>query len=158
MTGLLMCFLLGLIVLTAHPKIRNTKFEVFYYTHQLFIPFLALCFIHGSFCFIKTNTEDRCETGPQFWKYILFPGTLYFGERIYRMFRSREVHRILKVIRTHQTSLRFNFKKDPLMYFPDSIYVLICHAFHLSNGIHLLLHLVQTSQYTSESDVYLRLV
>lgn len=43
-------------------------FQIFYWTHLLYIPFWILVVIHG----------------PNFWKWLLVPGLIYLCERIYR--------------------------------------------------------------------------
>lgn len=45
------------------------KFQVFYWTHLLYIPFWVLLFFHG----------------PNFWKWFIIPGVIYIVERILRL-------------------------------------------------------------------------
>lgn len=62
-----------------HRSVKRGQFEIFWYTHMLFPVFLFFCIIHGM------NT-----IGPNFWKFFIGPGSIYFVERIYRFKKERE--------------------------------------------------------------------
>ncbi|KAJ0171651.1 hypothetical protein K1T71_012414 [Dendrolimus kikuchii] len=55
---------------------RGGCFEVFYWTHLLYVPFWLLLIFHG----------------PNFWKWFVVPGTLYIGERILRLIWLKSNH------------------------------------------------------------------
>jgi hypothetical protein len=83
-TGVLALLLIALITTTALiRRLRKNRFEVFYYTHHLFICFYAVLLLHGSFCFVKTDHAPYCR-GPSTWKYVLVPLTVYAVDRIWR--------------------------------------------------------------------------
>ena len=73
-TGLALFILYIIIFLASVPIVRRRCYEVFYYIHQLFIPCIVLMFLHH---------DDKT-----FYKYVAFPGTVYFLDRIYRVVRS----------------------------------------------------------------------
>ncbi|KAJ1502216.1 NADPH oxidase 4 [Coelomomyces lativittatus] len=79
-TGWTLVGLLFIITLTSVPKcVRKAHFEVFYYTHFLFFVFLAILCLHGTASWLSSPTS---------WKFLLFPTSLYVGERLWRAYRT----------------------------------------------------------------------
>lgn len=73
-TGFLLCIALGVMVLCSQPFVRRRgSFEVFYYTHLLYVPYWVFLLLHG----------------PNFWKWFLVPGVVYIVERIARLIHMR---------------------------------------------------------------------
>jgi NADPH oxidase len=62
----------------AIERVRRWYFEVFWYSHHLFIPFFALLLAHG--------TAAQLEPA-QFWMWFLGPAILYLLERLIRVGR-----------------------------------------------------------------------
>ncbi len=56
---------------TAVERIRRWYFEVFWYSHHLFIVFYAMLLAHGTAALLEQ---------PQFWMYFIAPGTAYLIE------------------------------------------------------------------------------
>ncbi|KAL0810683.1 hypothetical protein ABMA28_010013 [Loxostege sticticalis] len=76
-TGVALCFVLAIVFGCSQPCIRRGgSFEVFYWTHLLYIPFWVLLLFHG----------------PNFWKWFVLPGTIYIVERIVRLVWMRSEH------------------------------------------------------------------
>ncbi|XP_065216938.1 NADPH oxidase 5-like [Planococcus citri] len=68
-TGVILVVILLIMFICSQPFVRRGgSFEIFYWTHLLYIPFWILLIIHG----------------PNFWKWLLVPGLIYLCERIYR--------------------------------------------------------------------------
>lgn len=68
-TGMALFSILLIMFICSQPFVRRKgSFEVFYWTHLLYIPFWILCLFHG----------------PNFWKWFLVPGIVYIIERILR--------------------------------------------------------------------------
>ncbi|KAL5288492.1 NOX5 family protein [Megaselia abdita] len=68
-TGFALFFILLVMFLCSLPFIRRKgSFEIFYWTHLLYIPFWFLVILHG----------------PNFWKWFIIPGFIYLVERIMR--------------------------------------------------------------------------
>ncbi|ESO81905.1 hypothetical protein LOTGIDRAFT_207486 [Lottia gigantea] len=68
-TGVLLCPILIVMVICSMSFVRRSgHFEIFYYTHMLYIPFWILCIIHAS----------------NFWKWFIAPGLIFFVESILR--------------------------------------------------------------------------
>nr|KAF6486213.1 hypothetical protein HJG63_014284 [Rousettus aegyptiacus] len=65
-TGVALLLLLLLMFVCSSPCIRRSgHFEVFYWTHLSYLPMWLLLILHG----------------PNFWKWLLVPGTLFFLEK-----------------------------------------------------------------------------
>ena len=70
-TGFALITILAIMFLCSMPFVRRSgKFEVFYFTHLLYMPFYILLILHA----------------PNFWKWALGPLLLYILERLYRLF------------------------------------------------------------------------
>lgn len=64
---------------SAHDNTKRGQFEVFWYSHHLFVIFFILLLLHG-----------QPGYGPNFWKWFVGPGGLYLIERILRWRRSQK--------------------------------------------------------------------
>nr|XP_018898413.1 PREDICTED: NADPH oxidase 5 [Bemisia tabaci]XP_018898414.1 PREDICTED: NADPH oxidase 5 [Bemisia tabaci] len=68
-TGVLLATILSIMFICSQTFVRRGgSFEIFYWTHLLYVPFWILLIIHG----------------PNFWKWYIIPGLLYLGERVFR--------------------------------------------------------------------------
>jgi NADPH oxidase len=94
---------------TAHHKIRNQCFEAFWYTHHLAFFFMIGLYTHATGCFVRDSVDpDYISTFPFYstqhclgyesWRYTIWPGLLYFGERMYREYRGRKATKLSKVL------------------------------------------------------------
>ena len=125
-TGHVMLFCMLMMFTTAHARIRQQSYETFWYTHHLFIPFLLALYTHATGCFVRDGKEpyspfagnpfwDHC-LGYEGWRWELFGGGLYLGERIYREINSRRQTRITKVIRHPYDAMEIQFEKPSMRY------------------------------------------
>ncbi|TRM60226.1 ferric reductase NAD binding domain-containing protein [Schizophyllum amplum] len=108
-TGHFMLFIMVLMYTTAHNKIRHQCFEVFWYTHHLAFFFMLGLYTHATGCFVRDSVDpdyipsfpfystDHC-LGYLSWRFIIWPGILYFGERVLREVRARRATRLSKVL------------------------------------------------------------
>ncbi|XP_044745460.1 NADPH oxidase 5 isoform X2 [Coccinella septempunctata] len=70
-TGVALVFILLLMVPCSQKFVRRGGcFEIFYWTHLMYIPFWILLLIHG----------------PNFWKWFALPGIIYIIERLMRFY------------------------------------------------------------------------
>ncbi|XP_038616562.1 cytochrome b-245 heavy chain [Tachyglossus aculeatus] len=126
-TGVVITLCLILIITSSTKTIRRSYFEVFWYTHHLFVIFFIGLAIHGYGRIVRGQTEmslkdhniTECKQNitswgkngscpiPQFsgnppmtWKWIVGPMILYFCERLVRFWRSQQKVVITKVV-TH---------------------------------------------------------
>lgn len=73
-TGIILIFILAVMTMCSMPFVRRGGcFEIFYWSHLLYIPFWILLILHG----------------PNFWKWFVGPGTIYLLERTRRIASSR---------------------------------------------------------------------
>ncbi|KAK1129558.1 hypothetical protein K0M31_019275 [Melipona bicolor] len=73
-TGVILIILLIVIMMCSMPFVRRGGcFEVFYWSHLLYVPFWILMILHG----------------PNFWKWFVGPGVMYLLEKIRRIAWSR---------------------------------------------------------------------
>ncbi|MBN3281191.1 CY24B protein, partial [Polyodon spathula] len=114
-TGVIITLSLILIITSSMEVIRRSYYEVFWYTHHLFIIFFAGLVFHGAGRIVRSQTQDSmsehnvtyCKDRPldwgkipecpvpQFaggapgtWMWVLGPMVLYVFERILRLYRS----------------------------------------------------------------------
>ncbi|KAL6174937.1 hypothetical protein ACLB2K_051582 [Fragaria x ananassa] len=102
------CLLTGLVIwITALPQIRRRQFEIFYYTHHLYMVFLLFFLFHAG---------DRHF-------YTVFPGIFLFGlDKLLRIIQSRPETCILSARVFPSKAIELILPKDPgLKYTPTSV-------------------------------------
>jgi len=108
-TGHFMLLIMLLMYTTASAKVRNQCFEAFWYTHHLAFFFMIGLYTHATGCFVRDSTDpDYIPTFPFYstehclgylsWRYTIWPGIIYFGERAYREYRARRSTKLSKVL------------------------------------------------------------
>ncbi|GAB5572004.1 NADPH oxidase 4 isoform X5 [Prionailurus iriomotensis] len=150
-TGLIISLAFILIMTSSTEFIRQVSYELFWYTHHVFIIFFISLAIHGAgrivrgqtpesqllhnvtFCkdhYAQWQTAAQCPT-PQFsgkepsaWKWVLGPVVLYTCERIIRFWRFRQEVVITKVVSHPSGVLELHMKKRNFKMAPGQ-YVLI---------------------------------
>lgn len=119
-----MLLIMLLMYTTAHHKIRNQCFEAFWYTHHLAFFFMLGLYTHATGCFVRdTANPDYIPTFPFYstqhclgylsWRYTIWPGIIYFGERMYREYRARRATRLSKLLVHPSGMFRYPFKSQP---------------------------------------------
>ena len=104
-----MLLIMVIMYTTAHHKIRRQCFEAFWYTHHLAFFFMIALYTHATGCFVRDTADpDYIATFPFYstehclgylsWRFIIWPGILYFGERVWREIRARRATRLSKVL------------------------------------------------------------
>lgn len=91
---------------TALPRVRRRMFELFYYAHHLYVPFVLFCALHvgvTAFCFV-------------------LPGVFVFAvDRCLRFLQSRARVRLVSARLLPSQAVELNFAKSPcLKYSPTS--------------------------------------
>ncbi|KAJ7786237.1 NADPH oxidase [Mycena metata] len=108
-TGHFMLLIMLLMYSTAAQKVRTQCFEAFWYTHHLAFFFMLGLYTHATGCFVRDSTDpDYIPTFPFYstehclgylsWRFTIWPGILYFGERAYREYRARRSTKLSKVL------------------------------------------------------------
>ncbi|XP_032410982.1 NADPH oxidase 1 [Xiphophorus hellerii] len=125
LTGVIITLALILIITSSMEVIRRNYFEVFWYTHHLFIIFFAGLVIHGIGYIVRRQDEDsyeehnplfchnrtedwgkipecpipQFEGGPaQTWRYVIGPMVIYLCERLLRFIRYMQNVQYRKIV------------------------------------------------------------
>jgi len=126
-TGHFMLLIMLLMYSTAHHKIRQQCFEAFWYTHHLAFFFMIGLYTHATGCFVRDSVNpDYIPTFPFYstqhclgyesWRFIIWPGILYFGERVYREYRARRATRLSKVLVHPSGAMELRIVKPSFKY------------------------------------------
>jgi len=126
-TGHFMLLIMVIMYSTAHQKIRNQCFEAFWYTHHLAFFFMLGLYTHATGCFVRDQADpDFIKTFPFYstehclgylsWRYTIWPGIIYFGERIYREIRARRSTTLERVLVHPSGAMEFRIKKPSFKY------------------------------------------
>ncbi|KAI9142397.1 ferric reductase NAD binding domain-containing protein [Paraphysoderma sedebokerense] len=97
-TGQVATLAFFLMVTSSMEGCRRANFELFWYTHHLFIIFFVALIAHGQFCFIKADRAPQCNVGGTFWRWFVAGGFFYLIERILREVRGRQPTHIHKIV------------------------------------------------------------
>lgn len=137
-TGIVITLCLILIITSSTKTIRRSYFEVFWYTHHLFVIFFIGLAIHGAERIVRGQTPESLQKHnitmcyqnisdwgkskdcpvPQFygnppmtWKWIVGPMFLYLCERLVRFWRSQQKVVITKVVTHPFKTIELQMKK-----------------------------------------------
>eukprot|EP01132_Coremiostelium_polycephalum_P005567 gene5567-6933_t len=102
---------------SAIESIRRPMFEIFWFTHHLFIVFFGLLVVHGMAGLLEPAT---------FWKWVIGPCALYILERIVRIARSKKTT-MLVLARQHPSRvIEVRMKTESFKYKPGQYLFLNC--------------------------------
>ncbi|XP_004645954.1 cytochrome b-245 heavy chain [Octodon degus] len=137
-TGIVITLCLILIITSSTKTIRRSYFEVFWYTHHLFVIFFIGLAIHGAERIVRGQTTESLENHkihkcaqnitewgkvkdcpipvfsgnpPMTWKWIVGPMFLYLCERLVRFWRSQQKVVITKVVTHPFKTIELQMKK-----------------------------------------------
>uniref|UniRef100_UPI0037E7D25D cytochrome b-245 heavy chain n=1 Tax=Semicossyphus pulcher TaxID=241346 RepID=UPI0037E7D25D len=139
LTGVAITLALILIITSSMEVIRRSYFEVFWYTHHLFIIFFIGLVLHGFGRIVRgqtpgsleTNNPEKCANQsanwgvdgsdcavpvfagnpPMTWKWVVGPMILYVCERLVRIYRSHQKVVITKVVMHPSKTLELQMKR-----------------------------------------------
>ncbi|CDQ91353.1 unnamed protein product [Oncorhynchus mykiss] len=139
LTGVVITLALILIITSSMEVIRRSYFEVFWYTHHLFIIFFIGLVFHGFGRIVRGQTAtsllenkpsqcaDQFESWgkngtfcpkpefagnpPMTWKWVVGPMILYVCERLVRFYRSQQKVVITKVVMHPSKTLELQMKR-----------------------------------------------
>ncbi|XP_060714920.1 cytochrome b-245 heavy chain [Tachysurus vachellii] len=138
LTGVVITLALILIITSSMEVIRRSYFEVFWFTHHLFIIFFIGLVLHGVGRIVRGQTPDSvkhhnplncserferwgldhdCPTPvfagnkPGTWQWVLGPMILYVFEMLVRFYRSKQKVVITKVVMHPSKTLELQLKK-----------------------------------------------
>lgn len=138
LTGVIITLSLILIITSSMEVIRRSYFEVFWYTHHLFIIFFAGLVFHGAGRIVRSQTttdpphnythcKDLSEQWgkipecpfpqfaggfPQTWMWVIAPMFLYLCERILRFIRYTQTVRYRKIVMRPSKVLELQLVKN----------------------------------------------
>ncbi|XP_062281502.1 NADPH oxidase 1 [Scomber scombrus] len=138
LTGVIITLALILIITSSMEVIRRSYFEVFWYTHHLFIIFFAGLVFHGAgrivrsqnttvpphnFTFCKDRSDEwgkipECPIPqfaggfPQTWMWVIGPMVLYICERVVRFIRYMQTVKYRKIVMRPSKVLELQLVKD----------------------------------------------
>ncbi|WVF71263.1 hypothetical protein IAT40_006066 [Kwoniella sp. CBS 6097] len=126
-TGHVMMLIMFLMYTTAHSSIRKQCFEAFWYTHHLAFFFMIGLYTHATGCFVRDSVEpDYISSFPFYstehclgymsWRFTIWAGFLYFGERVYREIRARRKTDITQVLVHPSGAMELRFVKPSFKY------------------------------------------
>ncbi|XP_052641743.1 NADPH oxidase 3 [Harpia harpyja] len=152
-TGVVITVALILIMTSSTELIRRSCYEVFWYTHHLFVVFFIGLIIHGmgqlvrgqtsqslllhnvTYCkdhYLEWENATQCPL-PQFsgnkpvaWMWVLSPMVLYICERIVRFWRFQQEVVITKVVTHSSGVLELHMKKHGFKMGPGQYIFLQC--------------------------------
>ncbi|KAF8938876.1 hypothetical protein BGZ58_011246 [Dissophora ornata] len=111
-TGHVLILILFLMVASSVERVRRKGFEIFWYTHHLFILFFITLMYHGAFCFIRADNPPYCKSSPGSYKFILGSFLIYILERIVREIRARLPTSISKIVLHPSKVVEVQIKKE----------------------------------------------
>eukprot|EP01095_Lingulamoeba_sp_RSL-Kostka_P005666 TRINITY_DN170_c1_g2_i1.p1 TRINITY_DN170_c1_g2~~TRINITY_DN170_c1_g2_i1.p1 ORF type:complete len:545 (+),score=177.86 TRINITY_DN170_c1_g2_i1:137-1771(+) len=128
-TGNLIVFVMVIMYTTAIDSIRRRYFNLFYFTHHLFIAFFILVFIHAY---------------KRFWIFFTIPAVTYIVERLVREYRAKQRTTVNEVINHPSDVVELRFYKKKFKYKSGQYLFLNCpylsyyewHPFTISSAPH----------------------
>lgn len=124
-TGHIIIIAMFLMYTSAIERMRMKYFEVFWYTHHLFIVFFAFLLAHGASCIVHSN-DFTGPCVPKTWKWCVLSMFLYLIERLIREFRGRRETYIAKVVQHPSKVVEVQMKKPSMRYKPGQYLFLCC--------------------------------
>eukprot|EP01130_Rhizamoeba_saxonica_P009681 TRINITY_DN3947_c0_g1_i1.p1 TRINITY_DN3947_c0_g1~~TRINITY_DN3947_c0_g1_i1.p1 ORF type:complete len:351 (-),score=51.13 TRINITY_DN3947_c0_g1_i1:40-1092(-) len=97
--------------------VRSPVFEIFWFTHHLYILFYGLILLHGCSAVLEP---------PTFWIWFVFPGMVYLIERTVRVMRGSQSTIVLQAIAHPSRVLELRMRKPQFLYIPGQYVFLSC--------------------------------
>jgi len=118
LSGSLIILCMHFLFCTSFAAVRHGKFELFWYTHHLFVVFFITILLHG-----------KGTVNPNFWKWFIVPGGLYIVERSLREMKARQAVGVVSVLHMNNKNARiFSIeleKKGPIKDHAEGQYVFL---------------------------------
>eukprot|EP00127_Corallochytrium_limacisporum_P000684 Clim_evm3s23 gene=Clim_evmTU3s23 len=129
LTGVVLVIVIWLMATSSVETIRRTYFEVFWYTHHLFVLWYIGISVHGIQGFIRKFQNGELVNGePTAWVWIIGPLGLYVCERILRFYRSNLRVEIVKVVQHPSRVLEIQMRRNRFTTEPGQYIFLNCPA------------------------------
>ena len=110
-TGHVAVVCLFLMLTSSLNIVRKANFEIFWYTHHLFIVFMAVLVNHGGACIIEQVAGKQCYLYAEFWKWVILSLLCYDLERIVcrALLRALKPIKIQKIIHHPSNVIEIRF-------------------------------------------------
>jgi NADPH oxidase len=116
-TGHIMLLICFLMFTSAKQQVKHKNFEIFWYTHHLFVPFYLCLFSHAWGCFVKSADTKACKGyNSNYGTVPIF--MIYLAERLLRYYRSELKTELTKVIFHPGNTMELRFEKPSFQYKP----------------------------------------
>ncbi|KAJ2999948.1 hypothetical protein HDV02_001205 [Globomyces sp. JEL0801] len=116
-TGHIMLIICFLMFTSVKAEVKHKNFEIFWYTHHLFVPFFFLLFIHSWGCFVKSADTSICKGyNSNYGTVPIF--CIYTAERFLRWYRAGQQTELVKVIFHPGNTMELRFEKPSFQYKP----------------------------------------
>lgn len=150
-TGVIATLALILMVSSSTETIRRSYFEVFWFTHHLFVIFFIAICVHGIQGIVRRQTNvdvhnpEVCQfkyeewgsipecplpqfagSAPATWIWVIGPMVLYFLERLIRFVRSHKKVVITKVVKHPSNVFELQMKRDGFRMGPGQYIFIQC--------------------------------
>ncbi|XP_022795525.1 NADPH oxidase 4-like [Stylophora pistillata] len=155
-TGILMTLVLLIMIATSMVAVRRASYEIFWYTHHLFIVFFLLLLVHGlggvikhqvnldahtPGCKMAENKTESANTSqvawcseeplfqadePEAWKWCAIPLVIYVTERLTRLFRSFQKVQLIQVVQHRDGVVEVKMKKRNFSAAPGQYVFIKC--------------------------------
>lgn len=122
---MLLC--LVLMYTTAHKKISQQYFEAFWYTHRLAFVFMLPPYSHTTGCFVRDSVDPEYISSFPFystehclgylsWRFIIWTGIIYVGERMWKEIRARRSTNLQEVLVHPSGAMELRIVKPSFKY------------------------------------------
>lgn len=132
-TGMIITAVMVIMYIPAFSTARRPMFEVFWFTHHLFLIFYLVNFFHGAAGLLEV---------PTFWVFTIIPFLLYLVERGIRIYRGSKKNILLQAIQHESRVIELRFLKTGIKYQAGQYLFLQCsyltafewHPFSISSS------------------------
>jgi predicted ferric reductase len=108
---------LSILVTAVYKEWRRAHFDIFWYTHHLYIPFYICISIHGL---------GDLVAFPIYWCFLIFPAFTFSVERIRRLYRQVVGVKVYSAIHAERTGvLKIQFEKPAGLRYKAGMFVFI---------------------------------
>lgn len=114
-TGIILTLCIFALYPATRPDLKRGHFEIFWATHMLYLVLFVTTFIHG-----------KGLLGPNYWKWLIIPGSIYIFERIWREIVIRKPVSVISATFMSNSVLSLVVAKDgPLKDYSEGQYAYI---------------------------------
>jgi len=117
-TGLVMVAVMFVMYTSSMELIRRSYFEVFWYTHQMFIIFYGALLPHGTGRFVQgiSSTGQYITAGAVVYMWVIGPLFLYLLERLLRWYRSTLHVELVKVVQHPSKTVEVQMRRKGFVH------------------------------------------